>query len=333
MGTKDSILQNGVYFYYHEEQFDPSGKHHASYCLATGLRRLGISVYSKFRAEPFDVEQYEAARERFVVFDLTEGAYRANLTQTIANHPGVNKVVLCMGDMSNHVITPVNVLSLVTHQNRFLTYRGRRRPWAFGLSDFMLRETRFVPDYAKRERTILRNFRPSFAQSIRNCLDLSFVPHLEKHFTIDRDISNDHFAKLKRYIGCLAYGGHFAENLGRNDYFASNKEYQYQAQYFSYKKEPIVVRWDSWRFWESLAAGCVTLHLDFEKYGLELPVMPTAWEHYVPIDLEEPARAAEQMMERMGDMEDISRSGRSWARKHYSPTAVAKRFLKLVVEE
>jgi hypothetical protein len=38
--------------------------------------------------------------------------------------------------------------------------------------------------------------------------------------------------------------------------------------------DPVIARWESWRFWESLASGCATVALDFEEYGLVLPVIP-----------------------------------------------------------
>jgi hypothetical protein len=92
----------------------------------------------------------------------------------------------------------------------------------------------------------------------------------------------------------------------------------------------VVVRWDSWRFWESLAAGCLTFHLDFEKYGFLLPEMPMPWKHYIPIDMADPVGSVERFMDSRSRWSEIAHGGREWALKHYSPTACARRLLRLM---
>lgn len=42
------------------------------------------------------------------------------------------------------------------------------------------------------------------------------------------------------------------------------------------KAPAVVIRWDSFRLWEPFAVGCLTVHLDFDNYGLALPVNPEA---------------------------------------------------------
>jgi len=91
----------------------------------------------------------------------------------------------------------------------------------------------------------------------------------------------------------------------------------------------VITRWDSWRFWESLSAGCLTLHLDFEKYGFQLPEMPEAWKHYIPIDLADPVGSVDRMMEVESRWEEIANTGRLWAIANYGPEAVAHRLLQL----
>jgi hypothetical protein len=87
------------------------------------------------------------------------------------------------------------------------------------------------------------------------------------------------------------------------------------------------MRWDSWRLWESFTAGCVTVHLDFEKYGFALPVLPTPWVHYAPIDLDDIAGSIEQLMDRRKDWDAIGEQGRSWAIANYSPRPSTVRVL------
>lgn len=91
-----------------------------------------------------------------------------------------------------------------------------------------------------------------------------------------------------------------------------------------------VVQWDSWRFWESLAAGCATFHLDFEKYGLTLPVMPENWRHYIGVDLDNISDTVDRIADEPGIIERVATEGRQWALKHYRPVATAIRFLETV---
>lgn len=91
-----------------------------------------------------------------------------------------------------------------------------------------------------------------------------------------------------------------------------------------------IAQWDSWRFWESLAAGCVAFHVDFDKYGFELPVMPRNWEHYIGIDLDNVQDSIDRIAAEPWILETIASQGRNWALTHYSPLAVALRFMEKV---
>ena len=94
-----------------------------------------------------------------------------------------------------------------------------------------------------------------------------------------------------------------------------------------------VLQWDSWRLWESWGAGCVTFHLDFEKYGVTMPVMPENWKHYIGIDLDNVQQAVDRIKNEPEILEYVAEEGRKWAMEHYSPLATARRFLKIVNEE
>ncbi len=92
----------------------------------------------------------------------------------------------------------------------------------------------------------------------------------------------------------------------------------------------MIIQFDSWRFWESLAAGCLTFHFDFEKYGMTLPVMPENRVHYIGVDLnniDETIGFIEQNPDRLAE---IAANGRKWALEHYSPRPTAQRFLDAV---
>jgi hypothetical protein len=244
-------------------------------------------------------------------------------------------VFISQSDDSRRLTIDSEAPLLVTHENRFEQLPGKRLPWAFGISNEMIAgAARSVEQYShyQRKRVVLRNFKPSFNQSVRLALDLIFVPKLEKYFRIDRELSkggrfqHSHFAKLSSYMGCLAYGGNFIEDLARNDYFANKFNKNRRLL-----KEPIIVRWDSWRFWESLTCGCLTFHLDFDKYGFELPVKLTNWKHYIGLDLENISQDVDRMMDEQDRLPEIAEAGRIWALKNYSPKPVAMRFIDTMV--
>jgi hypothetical protein len=87
---------------------------------------------------------------------------------------------------------------------------------------------------------------------------------------------------------------------------------------------------DSWRFWESLAAGCVTFQVDFEKYGLLLPVMPENWRHYIGIDLDNIQETVDRITDDPGILQTISTEGRRWVLEHYTPVPTTLRFFETV---
>ncbi len=88
------------------------------------------------------------------------------------------------------------------------------------------------------------------------------------------------------------------------------------------------LQWDSWRFWESLAAGCATFHIDLEKFGVALPVMPRNWEHYIGIDLNDVKPVIERLRDDPGILAKIANKGHEWVMNNYAPKPTALRFLR-----
>jgi len=104
----------------------------------------------------------------------------------------------------------------------------------------------------------------------------------------------------------------------------------YEVLSFLLGKEKRIIQWDSWRFWETLILGSVPMHLDLEKYGVELPIMPDNWEHYIGIDLDHINRDVERIMDDPESIYKIAYKGKPWAEQNYSPLASAKRFIDLI---
>jgi len=251
----------------------------------------------------------------------------------VEKFPRKEKILLSMSDTNGVIFPAAGFPSLVTHENKFLKLAGNRLPWAFGISEDIMEKTKTPPPFEERRLAILRNFRPSNNQDVRNFLDLSFVEVLEKYLPVDRSIGSDHFERLLSFTGCLAYGGAISVDQSSNTYFAQKEAYQYILKNSEYKSPLVVMRWDSWRFWESLAAGCLTFHLNFEKYGLLLPEIPVAWKHYVPVDMADPVASVERLMDSRSRWAEIASEGREWALKNYSPTACARRFIQIAHDQ
>lgn len=246
-----------------------------------------------------------------------------------------------------------------THYNRKSQYPSNCNPWVFGLSNRVLRETNNLLNFQDRARSLLANFRVDQDQlELSNCwlkvdqgllriaqgllrVDYplrqiarhQFFPLLQDILSIDDRIDNfedypsdsyhylqwvqtnsrhypNYYKRLKEVAGCACFGGCIVPIPATG--------------------ETIVEWWDSWRFWESLAAGCVAFHVDFEKYGIQLPVMPKNWQHYIGIDLDNIQNTVDRITEDREILEKISIEGRRWAIENYSPLPTALRFLQTI---
>lgn len=87
-----------------------------------------------------------------------------------------------------------------------------------------------------------------------------------------------------------------------------------------------IYQWDSWRFWEALAAGSLAINVDFPRYHIQLPVMPENGKHYLGVDLRHPQPAIDILL-KPALMHQIGAQGRTWALQHYNPQAQATRLL------
>lgn len=336
------LIGRGFYFFFPGNTLDAERLHYNIAALAEGLRRLGARLFSNVQAPPpfppsfFTVKPMQAADGHTFIYAASEDSYSGQLAVMIGEFPAARKFILSMADNCQWFPVPPNVPSLFPHASRFFTLPGERLPWPFGLTDARAALCGAPPAFETRRPVLIRNFRPSYPQGIRHALDLALLPHLERHFTIDRAISTntahyrglggDHFERLRTSIGCLAYCGEMSVDL-RDDPGIQKSSMGALSKMARFTREPVVIRWDSWRFWESLACGCLTFHLDLEKYGCWLPEMPVAWKHYIPVDFEDCKGTVERFLDERGRWAEISEAGRAWALEHYASDAVTRRFL------
>lgn len=272
-------------------------------------------------------------------------------------------VLLDMGDTENLVNIDNNNLMLrgvlKTHLNKILEYPNFYFPWAFGLNKRIIQSTERALPFGERKQEIISIFRSSLNQSVRIAMNFAFLSNLQQKIKINDDLiqseintpyasnsqldnfyaqllKNHHmpnwFKILRESKFCCAYGGNFeCANLTRR--FDPENIIRTNIVSGGIKPKSSIMRWDSWRFWESLAAGCVTIHLDFEQCGFLLPVQPVNWQHYVGIDLTNPKATAERILDEPELMEEIAENGRQWALDHYSPVPVACRLLDIALGE
>lgn len=330
------IYTNGIFFL-----SDNSDYSYASVCLADGLRQLGVPIFSNIPYhEPriSDIvftpsEPREPETIGMVVLDLTETSPLHNqIVRFTPPHP--RTVVICMHDNAGEICFP-DQPAFCTHESRLRTVAGPRIPIAFGVSSAMLGHARsLVKPGQIRKNAFLSSFRPSEGQTVRTSLELSFMPLLRTVFTVDTQVvgterwSEEYYRHLAGYRGSVAYGGFYSQNLLKNPWFRTIEPLSSFLSVTTYHQETVVLRWDSWRFWESLALGCATLHLDFDHYGFDLPVLPENWTHYIGIRLDRLKEDMERLHDEQKRLPDIAEQGREWAIRHYSPDAVAQRFLE-----
>ena len=231
-------------------------------------------------------------------------------------------------------------------------------PWAFGVSQRILSIVQNVPDFSDKKQNLLINYRHGqHPHTLRKHIERTYLSKvstvLQLDTTIDQSLNlstDDHspdpytlmqaaqsngrhyppyYERLKDSIACACFGGFFISSHPKNQSTMLSKNLRRIITRLNLKTDRLI-QWDSWRLWESLVAGCVSFHVDFEKYGMLLPVMPENWVHYIGIDLDNTQESIDRLAQEPTLLKTISENGRQWALKHYSPMPMALDFLKTV---
>ncbi|MCK9387806.1 MAG: hypothetical protein M0Q22_05350 [Sulfuritalea sp.] len=224
---------------------------------------------------------------------------------------------------------------------------GRLFPFSLGISADLLA---VIEDRSlltrPRNGKILRNFRPSGNQNVRDMLDLSLVPRLSKFFTVDRSFGSGldgYLDSMSSSSAVLAYGGQLVFDYFDSDPDAGLEQATQQSPRetkhcrFQHFRGPVeILRWDGWRFYEACAFGCCPFQLDFEKYGFALPKPPVPWKEYIPIDLEDvsflPLRLANEIGNRPDLFSTIGSAAQKWLIDNASPVSLARFVLDTIVD-
>lgn len=325
----------GVYFISPEELLS-----HNAGCLIEGLRDLDVKAKantarftSRHTSIPLaSVDTTDIVSKPFsgmsaVLVDITH----ANQYVPLESMRGGRLGYLTNSDVSAFCKIPEPFPLFAVHETAFASNGTKRFPLAFGPTNGLIAMSEKRMSFSRRKRSALRNFRATLSQGVRALLDLTYVPHLKSKLQVDDAILPTH-AYLDALFGttlCLAYGGEFFSPIQTNPWFAEKEPHMLRAHSFDRINAPaIIMRWDSWRFWESLVAGCVAVHLNFDKYGFRLPVMPKPWIHYAPIDLDDIKGSVTALMDHEAQWPAIAEAGRAWAIEHYAPKPTALRVLR-----
>jgi hypothetical protein len=251
-------------------------------------------------------------------------------------------------------------LILRVKYNRRAWCPSNLRPWVLGLSNRMLRMTQGAPPFASRRKSILVSFGAShgYPHGARVRSHEKFDPAITRILEIDSsrdDLSvapadpydqimweqtnhrhcRSYYERLKNTQAVSCFCGELIppmpwrnpQKLLAGGNKATLRRIFYGAIAHLDPRPERIVQWDSWRIWESFAAGCSAFNLDLERYGALLPVMPENGRHYWGVDLERPESLIDRIRDDPGSLERVASAGREWAIANYSPAAMARRFL------
>ena len=246
--------------------------------------------------------------------------------------------------------------------NRRVWHPENMRPWAYGLTNRIIEATGGTLPFGARRRALLVNFGAShpFQYGARVLSRTRFEPKIESLLPLDRITDNLLVEPLDAYEALMwrQTGGRFSRS-----YYARLKQTQavacfcgdiippmpfrperylvggnraklrrlfFQSLGLFDPRPPRAVGCDSFRLWEALAAGCATINIDLNRYGVQLPVMPENGTHYLGVDFSRVDDFVDHLREEPSLLERVAVAGRQWAETHYSPKAAAQRFLALI---
>lgn len=246
--------------------------------------------------------------------------------------------------------------------NRRAWHPANLVPWAHHLSYRVLSHTADGLPFAERRPVCLVNFGAShpYPHGCREVAEKRFHPGLEEILPLDRTtddlrspptnpaqrllweqtggrFSASYYERLRTSQAVSCFCGDILPPMPWHDPGAlllHGGKARWRRRFYTalgaFDPRPDrIVQWDSFRFWETLTAGAVAFHVDLERYGVTLPVMPENWVHYIGVDLDKPRAALERLHDEPALLGKVAAAGQSWALQHYSPKAAARRFLNL----
>jgi FkbM family methyltransferase len=240
------------------------------------------------------------------------------------------------------------------------------RPWVLGLNRRIIDATTGGLPFGQRSRKLLVNFGAShpYPHGTREIAMKLFEPKILRALPFDRTkddlsqppvepyealmwqqtghrFSRAYYERLKQTQAVACFCGDMippAPFRHPDRYLAGGKRAELRRMLFDAAslldtRPPRAVQWDSFRFWEAMSAGCAAINIDLPKYGVQLPVMPANWEHYIGIDFDHVDKAVDRIVSDPGLLERVAAGGQQWATAHYSPKAMAERVIRWALTE
>ena len=258
-------------------------------------------------------------------------------------------------DCSDFLITPgydkrMRAVDYVlkSQYNQKYTHPSNFVPWQFGPSSRIINSAQPLP-FEQRNNCTVSNFR--ILHNLRAHFDKNVMPLVYEHypensgipaFDADASMPEDyifwqqtgrrHNPAYYRALGANkvvnAVSGYAQKEIltKQNQIVRIVTKVEEKLNILPYDR---VYQFDSWRFWESLVSGSLTMHVDFDKFGIKLPVMPQNKEHYLGVDLNN-VNGIRDVLESEDAVTNIAASGREWVLKHYSPKATTERLSQML---
>ena len=342
-----------------------SGYDHQLVALIEGLYGKPIEVSGKHKFFPLfddnrshliEHEHFHYKESDVVVFssEIFDSGYTDLLPEDL--YSPNRKYKLLFLDNSDGFRTPgfrsemrkVDIV-LKSHYNSKQKYPSNFIPWQFGLTNRLIEYADINKNNSRRD-TLIESFR--VIHGARNLSVRHFLPLLDSCLAIDQtkeefDVCHlemkdrvlweitgrrhypSFYQRLGSSLACAAFGGHLEPswmfgNIELRSHLIRANDLLMRGKMCSQ-----IWQWDSFRFWESLISGCATIHVDLDRYGAVLPIMPTNFQHYIGVDFDKPEKAA-AITNDLPQIAEIAHNGQIWARENYSPSAVANRFLAIL---
>lgn len=252
-------------------------------------------------------------------------------------------------------------LILRSKLNRRAWHPENMRPWVLGFTNRIVQATSGALSFAERRRVVSVNFGAShpYGHGARIEAEKKFLPQLEKIIPFDTTkddlkkepsnpyerlmweqtgmrFSQNYYNRLKGSQAVACFCGELIPPMPWNpqSYMVGGNKAKLKRHFFDFiakfdLRPRRSIQWDSFRAWEAWVAGCVVINLDLEMYGVDLPVMPENWKHYIGVDLAQPKKTLERIKDEPEILGKVAVEGHDWVIENYSPAAMARRFLEL----
>jgi hypothetical protein len=339
-------------FYLKEVNFYIPSKRifHTTACIAQGFIELGFKVRSNV---PFSFENIDSrgistpfslmtAPHFYEINESTDGLFIIDVTHGFGEHEQLikylskkNVFLINMADSANFQDFPVELKVATAHYNKFAIREGNFYPMPFGLSADIIKLASSFNVIDKRRPKVIHNFKPSLSQGVRNFLAVSLEQRLDSSNLMSYEYlaGQDYAESLARTMFICVYGGDIYRDLNRaslygDNSFESNRMYKFKQL----TEEYVVLRWDSWRFYEAMIFGCLPIQLNFEVYGMKVNV-PIPVNDYISVsfnNLDSTVQKIIEVKDSVTKLNQASNDIKTWATLNVSPRALAVYSLEIL---